>query len=279
MNAAFDGTSTAAQQPQSIGDFVSRIRRREPMVGYWLLGDSAVMAERLARVGYDYLCLDQQHGLMGYREIRDGLIAIDAGAGLGPTPTIGLVRTSANDLTCIGQALDAGAAGVIIPMIDDADAAREAVRNAKYPPMGRRSFGPMRGELRRGSDLAVVNDETLVAVMIETAAGLENVEEIAAVDGLDALYVGPYDLTLAVGGAHPSDPASVAARDAALERILRAGHTAGKAVGIHADDGPMAAHRLALGFDFVSIEGDLVHLEQIARAHLEQAVECRTRRR
>ncbi len=263
------GNPTVIRTP--IQDFVARIRRREPVVGYWLLGDSAVMAERLARVGYDFLCLDQQHGLMGYREIRDGLIAIDAGGVLGPRPTLGLVRTAANDLTCIGQALDAGAAGVIVPMIDDADAARNAVRNAKYPPAGRRSYGPMRAELRRGPDLAAVNDETLVAVMIETAAGLDNVEEIAAVDGVDALYVGPYDLTLAVGGGDPSDPAATDARIAAFGRILRAGHEAGKAVGIHADDGEMAAQRFALGFDFVSIEGDLVHLEQIAASHLAQA--------
>lgn len=266
---------TRTSNPVSpIGDFVRRVREREPLVGYWLLADSPVMTERLARGGYDYLCLDQQHGLMGYHGIRDGLMAIDAGGVLGPRPTVGLVRTAANDLRCIGQALDAGAAGVIVPMIDDAEAARAAVRNAKYPPLGCRSYGPMRAELRRGPDLGVVNDTTLVAVMIETAAGLDHVEEIAAVPGVDALYVGPYDLTLAVGGADPDDPAAVEARDAALKRILRAAHDEGKAVGIHADDGGTAAARLALGFDFVSIEGDLVHLEQIAQSHLDSARRC-----
>ena len=136
-------------------------------------------------------------------------MAIDAGGVLGSRPTVGIVRTAANDLRCIGQALDAGAAGVIVPMIENAEAAREAVRNAKYPPLGRRSYGPMRSELRRGPDLAVVNDTALVAVMIETAAGLEHVEEIAAAPGVDALYVGPYDLTLAIGGGNPDDPAAV----------------------------------------------------------------------
>lgn len=244
--------------PTPIADFVRRVRAREPLVGYWLLADSPVMAERLARLGYDYLCLDQQHGLMGYHGIRDGLMAIDAGGVLGPRSTVGLVRGAANDLHCIGQALDAGAAGVIVPMIDDAAAAREMVRNAKYPPLGRRSYGPMRAELRREPDLALVNDTTLVAAMIETAGGLENVDEIAAVEGVDALYIGPYDLTIAVGGGHPDDPSAQAAHDGALQRILRAGHDAGKAVGIHADDGATAAARLALGFDFISIEGDLV---------------------
>ncbi|MCR6486704.1 aldolase/citrate lyase family protein [Amycolatopsis sp. OK19-0408] len=243
-----------------IEDFVRRVRSREAVVGYWLLADSPVMAERLATGGYDYLCLDQQHGLMGYHGIRDGLLAIDAGGGLGPRPTVGLVRTAANDPRCVGQALDAGAAGVIVPMIDDAEAARAAVRHAKYPPQGRRSYGPMRAELRRGPDLAVVNDTTLVAVMIETASGLEHVEEIAAVPGVDALYVGPYDLALAIGDT-----------EAALKRILLAAHDNEKPVGIHADDGAMAAERLALGFDFVSIEGDLVHLEQVAQSHLDRA--------
>lgn len=254
-----------------IAAFARRLRGREPLVGYWALADSPVMTERLASVGYDYVCLDQQHGLMGYAGVRDGLMAIDAGGVLGPRPTVGLVRAAANDLRCIGQALDAGAAGVIVPMIDDAAAAREAVRHARYPPLGRRSYGPMRSELRRGPDLAAVNDATLVAVMIETAAGLENVAGIAAVPGVDALYVGPYDLTLAIGGGSPDDLAAVEQRDAALQRILRAGHGAGKAVGVHAADGDAAASRLSLGFDFVSIEGDLVHLEQIAQWHLDRA--------
>ena len=255
----------------AIEDFAQRIRNRERLIGYWLLADSPLMAERLAAGGYDYLCIDQQHGLLGYQGIRDGLVAIDAGGGLGPRPTVGLVRVAENGLRCIGQALDAGAAGVIVPMVNNATEAEAAVCNAKYPPLGKRSYGPMRSELRRSRDLARVNATTLIAVMIETAEGLENVEEIAAVPGVDALYVGPYDLTLTVGGGNPDDPKAMAARDAALRRILDAAHGCGKAVGIHADDGDMAAARLRLGFDFISIEGDLVHLQQVAEEHLEHA--------
>jgi 4-hydroxy-2-oxoheptanedioate aldolase len=230
-----------------------------------------MMAEHLARLGYDYLCVDQQHGLMDARGVMDNLLAIDAGGVLGPRPTVGLVRVGANDFRLIGQALDAGAAGVIVPMVESAVEAREAVEAALYRPTGRRSFGPMRGELRRSGSLSVVNETTLVAVMIETRAGYEHATEIAGVEGVDALYVGPWDLTVSLSDGRLGEPDAEALRDTAFLEIIEAAHTAGKAVGVHSDDGDMAAARMALGFDFVSIEGDMVHLEQIAQEHLDAA--------
>lgn len=255
----------------AVEEFVARIRARERIIGYWLCQDSPMMAERLARGGYDYLCIDQQHGLMGARDVMNNLLAIDAGGALGERPTVGIVRVGANDFRTIGQVLDAGAAGVIVPMVESAEDAQRVVEAVRYPPLGRRSYGPVRGELRRSESLAVDNETTFVAVMIETVAGLENVEQIAAVDGIDALYVGPWDLTVSLSGGRLGEPDAEAMRDAAFMTIIEAAHAAGKAVGVHSDDGPMAAQRLALGFDFASIEGDVIHLEQIAQAHLDQA--------
>lgn len=105
-------------------------------------------------------------------------------------------------------------------------------------------------------------------VMIETAGGLANVEEIVAVDGVDGLYVGPSDLSLALGAAFPGDPAVGEALDAALERIKAAARPAGKAVGIHTQSGEVARRRLAEGFDVVTVSGDLVHLDEVASEHL-----------
>jgi 4-hydroxy-2-oxoheptanedioate aldolase len=255
----------------AVEEFVSRIRARERIIGYWLCQDSPMMAERLARGGYDYLCVDQQHGLMGARDVMNNLLAIDAGSVLGPRPTVGLVRVGANDFRTIGQVLDAGAAGVIVPMVESADDALRVVEAVRYPPQGRRSYGPVRGELRRSDSLSVNNETTFIAVMIETAAGLEHVEEIADVEGIDALYVGPWDLTVSLSGGRLGEPDAEAMRDEAFVRIIEAAHTAGKAVGVHSDDGDMAAQRLDLGFDFASIEGDVIHLEQIAKDHLERA--------
>lgn len=227
--------------------------------------------ERLARVGYDYLCLDQQHGMLGSQGLRQGLMAVDAGARLGPVETVGIVRAAANDPTWIGQALDAGAGAVIVPLIDSAADAAAAVRHAEYPPLGVRSYGPLRAELRTGPDPAEANRDVLVLALIETAGGLQDVEAIAATDGIDGLHIGSTDLSLALGASHPGDPAVRDALAAAVERIVAAARAAGVSVGIHTTSGDVAAARLAEGFDLVTVSGDLTHLEDAATAHLRTA--------
>ncbi|GMA24196.1 hypothetical protein GCM10025864_19550 [Luteimicrobium album] len=159
--------------------FAERVRSGQTVLGYWCVLDSPVSTERVARVGYDYVALDAQHGLMGYSGWRDGLMAIDAAAlGSAHPPAAGVVRVPANDMTAIGQALDAGAQAVIVPMVDDSDEAARAVAACRYPPLGVRSYGPMRSGLRIGPDPAQAHEATLCLAMIETARGLENVEEI-----------------------------------------------------------------------------------------------------
>lgn len=228
-------------------------------------------AERLARNDYDYLCIDQQHGLLGIEGVIRNLQAIDAGGSLGLWPTVGLVRIGVNDFRTIGQVLDAGAAGIIVPMVESSEAARQTVSAAKYPPLGRRSYGQVRGELRRSEATTVVNDTTFVAVMIETREGYNRVEEIAAVDGIDALYVGPWDLTISLTDGDLEGSEAEALREEALAKVVRVAHEAGKAAGTHADSGDTASQRLAQGYDFVSVEGDLTHLEEIAQNHLARA--------
>jgi 4-hydroxy-2-oxoheptanedioate aldolase len=244
--------------------FATRIRNRERAVGYWSVLDAPAATERIARIGYDYVVLDGQHGLIGYSGIVQGLMAIDAGAS-----AVGLVRVDANHATPIGRALDAGAGGVIVPLIDTAADAAAAVRAARYPPAGRRSYGPTRAAVRIGPVPAEADANVVVLAMIETAAGLENVAEICAVRGLDGVYVGPSDLRLSIGGATPGDPELDDTFDAALAAIRGAAEAAGIAVGIHTFDGRTARQRLVEGFTFVSIDGDLGHLVGTAAAHLE----------
>jgi len=129
----------------------------------------------------------------------------------------------------------------------------------------------MRSALRIGPEPAVANESVVVLAMIETPQGLANVEEIAATPGLDGLYVGPSDLTLAVGGATPADPSVAAVFAEALIRVRKACEAAGIAAGIHTASGVIAAERLAEGFTFVTIASDLTHLEQVARQHLAVA--------
>lgn len=244
--------------------FADDLRAGKPLVGYWSAMDSPVSNERIGRLGYDYVCLDMQHGLIGYAGMLANLLAIDAGS-----TSVGLVRVEANDFTMIGRALDAGAVGVIVPMIDDAADAAAAVAACRYPPLGRRSHYPARAALRIGFDPADSHAAVAVIGMIETAQGLANVEEIAATPGLDALYIGPSDLRLAVGGATTSDPSVEEEFQAALARVRAAGAAAGIPVGIHTPTGAVAAERLAAGYSFVSVSSDLTHLEAAAAGHLD----------
>ncbi|WP_329543508.1 aldolase/citrate lyase family protein [Streptomyces sp. NBC_01356] len=247
--------------------FTAALRNREQLIGYWSLLDSPIAAERLARVGYDYLAFDAQHGLFGYQGMLNNLLATDTKG----STAVGMVRVEANDLTYIGKALDAGATGVIVPLIDNAQDAADAVSAVRYPPLGRRSYGPMRAQLRIGPNPADAHEQTAVLAMIETADGLANVEEICATPGLDGIYVGPSDLRLAIGGATSTDPSVQEEFEQALTRVRKAAEAAGIAAGIHNADGASAARRLAEGFTFASVAADVVHLQQIATSHLEAA--------
>lgn len=247
--------------------FATRLRAREPVVGYWCALDAPPATERIARLGYDYVCLDGQHGYLGYQGLLGSLIAVDAAGG----HTTGLVRVEANDLTPIGRALDAGAAGVIVPLVDSAADAAAAVAAARYPPLGRRSFAGNRAAPRIGPTPAEANEATVVIAMIETTGALSDVDAICATPGLDGVYVGPSDLSLAIGGAFPFDPAVSARFDEALAAVREAARLAGIAAGVHTSDGVTAARRLAEGFTFASVASDLGHLEAAARDHLAAA--------
>ncbi|OAK53628.1 HpcH/HpaI aldolase family protein [Rhodococcoides kyotonense] len=247
-------------------EFAARVRNRERILGYWSVIDSPVSTEWLAHVGWDYIALDLQHGLIGYSGMLAGLTAIDAANG-----PAGMIRVEANDATAIGRALDAGAAGVIVPLIDTAEDAAAAVSAATYPPAGIRSYGPMRSQLRIGPTPADANRDTVVLAMIETPQGLENVEKICAVPGLDGVYVGPSDLRLAVGGASPSDTSVDEAFEAALVRVQKAAAAAGIAAGIHTPSGDVATRRLAEGYTLATVASDLTHLKAVSSDHLKAA--------
>ncbi|GAA1578660.1 aldolase/citrate lyase family protein [Kribbella hippodromi] len=288
------------------GNFAERLRSREQLIGYWVVLDAPVATERIARIGYDYMALDGQHGLLGYQGLLTNLMAIDAGASLrtpggAGTGTVGLVRVEANNPTPIGRALDAGAAGVIVPLVDTAADAARAVAAARYPSAraasgagapaaanagsagasaggvlrapggGVRSYGPMRSGLRIGPVPAEADAATVVLAMIETPQGLANVAEICATPGLDGIYVGPSDLCLAVGGRYPGDPDVAEEFDAALELIAKTARAAGVAAGIHTPDGETAQRRLAAGYTYATVASDLTHLEAIATTHLNNA--------
>jgi len=246
--------------------FARRIRNREDSIGYWVTLDAPPATERIARLGYDFVCLDEQHGMMGYSGILNGILAIDAGRS-----AVGMVRVGENSERLIERALDAGAVGVIVPMINTPEQAAHAVAATRYAPQGVRSYGPARSALRIGPRPVDANDSTLVIAMIETLEAVRNIESICAVDGLDGVYVGPSDLSIALGGAFPYDPSVDDEYEQALRSVADAARAAGVAAGIHAPDGLTAAHRMGRGYTFACIANDLTHLEMSAATHLHAA--------
>lgn len=247
--------------------FARRLRGRERLVGYWIACDNPVGTERIAGLGYDYIGVDGQHGVMHQPGWQAAMLAIDS-----RRQSAGLIRVPSADPVAIGMALDTGARGVVVPMVDNAEQTLTAVRACRHHPVGTRSLaGPVRGELRVGSVPAEIDDEVVCIVMIETAAALENLDAICATPGLDAVYVGPADLSAALGARYFGDPSAAAALETALETIADTARRAGLACGIHCLDGESATKRLAEGFTFATVSSDITHLQQTAAAHLAAA--------
>ncbi len=243
---------------------LNRWRDGVPSYGAWINLPDIHVAETLARLGTDWLCFDLQHGLMDYRDLTVLLPAI---TGLQVTP---LVRVAGNQPDQIGKALDAGVQGVIVPMVNSVEDAERAASACRYPPNGTRSVGPMRDAMLEGlSYLATANGQVACIAMIETEQGLANVEAIAAVDGIDALFVGPMDLCYGLGLAPGSfaDPIFTAA----IERIKAACKAAGIAAGMFGYNAEMAASSIASGFQFASIGTDISFLRSGAQQALATA--------
>ncbi len=178
---------------------LAKWRAGEQTIGGWLSLANTHIAEMMANAGFDWLCIDLQHGLLDYRDLLHMLPAIST---TGVTP---IVRVSGNDPKEIMKVLDAGAFGVIVPLVNNREDALAAISACRYPPVGIRSFGPMRAALYGGRGYATeANDQIACIAMIETKEGIENLESIVTTPGLDAIYVGPSDLALALGNCRPA---------------------------------------------------------------------------
>ncbi|MCL4830011.1 MAG: 2,4-dihydroxyhept-2-ene-1,7-dioic acid aldolase [Caldilinea sp.] len=225
----------------------------------WLSIPSTFSAEIVAHAGFDCLTIDLQHGLIDYSSAAPMLQAIST------TNATPLARVPWNDPGTIMKLLDAGCYGIICPMINNADEAAAFAAACRYPPAGIRSYGPKRAMLYAGDDYADAANATVLAIaMIETADGLANVDAIAALPGIDALYIGPADLSLALGRSQrvdQTDPVMVEALDA----ILAAAKRHGKVAGLHTATPAYAAAMIEKGFQLVTVSTDAGFLETEAR--------------
>jgi 4-hydroxy-2-oxoheptanedioate aldolase len=232
-----------------------RLRAGETVYSAWCTLASPVVAETVAREGFAAVVLDIQHGLWDTASLIAGVGAVHHG---GAAP---IVRVPLNDFAFVSRALDVGAEAIIAPMINTPADARAFAAVAKYPPLGERSWGPQRAMALQGRGVPVdylreANDGTLTLAMIETTAALGNVEAIAATPGIDALFVGPYDLSTALSGGTAQDVTAPQV-ERAIDKICAAAKKAGKTPGIYCRDAERALAMAQRGFRFITIGSDL----------------------
>lgn len=235
-------------------DLARRLRAGETVFSAWCNLGSPVVAETIVREGYACAVFDAQHGLWDLTAVVNGIIALHSA---GSTPC---VRVPLADFAFVSRALDFGAEAVVAPMINTVADAKQFVNAAKYPPLGERSWGPQRAMVLQGKTSAVdylreANNGTLTFAMIETATALGNAEAIAATPGIDALFVGPYDLSTALSGGKAQDVTAPEVEQA-IDKICAAAKKAGKIPGIYCRDAERAKTMAKRGFRFIAVGSD-----------------------
>ncbi len=242
---------------------LEKLRAGKPAIGSFLGLGSPNVAELMAHAGFDWLVIETEHNGLDSAEIEHMLMAIDG------TDVVPIVRVPSSDRVYIQRALDMGAMGVVIPMVKSADEARAIVSATRYPPLGTRSWGPLRGD-RYTFDTSDYfersNDNMLVALIIETKEAVNDLEAIATVPGVDVVFLGPWDMALALG----LDPRELPLPevDAVLEKALEVGRKTGVAVGAGASTPKGLKEIQAQGVTLLNYGPDYYILAQSAREGL-----------
>ncbi len=219
-------------------------------VNGWLTLPNGFSAETMAHQGWDSLTIDLQHGVIDYQAMLPMLQAIST------TDTVPLVRVPWLEPGILMKTLDAGAYGVICPMVNTREDAQNLVAWTHYAPRGTRSFGPIRALLYAGADYPQHANDTIVRfAMIETAKALDNLDAILSVEGLDAIYIGPSDLSLALGCRPVFDDVDPKVQQA-IDHILARAKAHGVVAGIHNGNPQGALARMAAGFQFLTVSSD-----------------------
>jgi len=239
-------------------------REGRPAFGAWLSIPSAFSAEVMAHQNLDWLCVDAQHGPIHYETALAMLQAIST------TETTPFVRVPWNEPGMIGKMLDAGAYGVVVPLVNTRAEAEAAVAACRYPPRGIRSFGPTRAVYYAGFDYFVHASKEICCIpQIETTTAVDNLDEILSVEGVDAVYIGPMDMSISLG-LPPQMDSDVPAYAEARQRVLEACQRHNVAAGIHSTV-TSAPKRAAEGFRMVLATTDLGALVRATAEDLRSA--------
>jgi len=226
-----------------------KLARGKPLFNAWLSMGTPFVVEMVAEAGCDLVTIDQQHGIGGNAELLGCLTAARA------ANVPALVRVANNDVGLIGRALDAGAQGVICPMVNTPDDARRLVDAVKYPPQGSRSWGPYRARLGLGDYFRDANRWTIACGQIETKAALADLDAILATPGLDMICAGPNDLAITLsGGAHANIRAPEVTT--ALDHLLAKCREHGVIATIFANDADYARPLVAAGWQIIAVAND-----------------------
>jgi 4-hydroxy-2-oxoheptanedioate aldolase len=242
-----------------------RLLNGENVLGCWTMLGSAQAVEVLSLAGYDYLVLDQEHGLGDIGTLGAQLQAMSA------TPTVGVVRVPWNDHVYLKRVLDSGAEAVLIPSIDTADDARAAVAACRYPPVGRR--GTASSSVRASNYgmaanyVATCADNLLIACQIESATAVGNIDAILAVDGIDLMFIGPFDLSATVGQMGNLKHPEVARLIEHAESRIKA---AGRPMGTVPHPGCTWKDMFARGYQFVNAGSDIAKLRDGSLADVKE---------
>lgn len=240
-----------------------RLQSGPVVTNAWVSGDSPYLAEVLAHSGYDSVTVDLQHGMFGV----DTAIGLLQAAGSGPA--VAMARAPSLDAPVIGKLLDGGAWGIVCPGVDSVAMCREFVAACRYPPVGRRSYGPARGLLVGGQEYPqVANDLVLTWAMIESATALDHLDEILRVDGLDGIYVGPNDLALSLGEDVTGELTDRLQRE--LAAIASTARAAGRFCGAYASTGETGGWLAEVGYDLVTPGNDAALLRAAASRRISQ---------
>jgi 4-hydroxy-2-oxoheptanedioate aldolase len=230
-------------------------------LGAWISMREPLVAEVAGNAGFDYVCVDMQHGLS---DLHDTVAALQALAGGAAAP---LVRVPWNEPGIIGRALDLGALGVVIPMVNNRADAEAAVAACRYAPLGGRSFGPTVALQRFGPTYYDRANRDIACIpMIETVEALGNLDEILSVPGVDAAYIGPADLSISLG-LPPRQDQDDERFQQALAAVVAACNRHGVVPGVHANAG-IATTREQQGFRMITVTADLVAAVSALRADL-----------
>lgn len=289
MTLFFSSSTTSEMATHAL---LTAFKANKPAFGTWLTTGGFVHARSVARAlagsphNQSWIMLDCEHGLLPLNPAgATEVVAAIHGVKDGPSALIRIPATgqgtgngSEGVNWQIKYALDAGARGVLVPMVSTASQAREVALSSRFPPIGRRGFGsPYTQEnwniSNAGEYLNVANESVIVLVQIETREGVDNVKAIAEEDGIDGLFIGPYDLSISLGFPPPS-PNPHSEVEKVIQSILRVAHEAGKKCAMYCTSGSQAAQRAAEGFDMISVTSDVGAMQAGLSAEFKAAMKA-----